>query len=53
MRGDLLQKMKKDGVEKRQINVKKLTNGHISQTITLTDIILGTKVQCNKRHLMI
>ena len=31
---------------------KKWTNGHISQTITLTDIIPGTKVQYNKRHLM-
>ena len=28
---------------------KKGTNAHISQTITLTDIIPGTKVQHNKR----
>ena len=28
------------------------TNGHISLTITLTDIIPGTKVQYNERHLM-
>ena len=31
---------------------KKWTNGHISQTITLTDIIPDTKVQYNKRYLM-
>ena len=31
---------------------KKWTNGHITQTITLTDIILGIKVQYNKRHQM-
>ena len=31
---------------------QKWTNGHISQTITLTDIIPGTKVQHNKQHLM-
>ena len=30
----------------------KIKNGHMSQTITLTDIIPGTKVQYNKRHLM-
>ena len=32
---------------------QKLTNGHTLQTVTLTDIIPGTKVQYNKRHLMI
>ena len=34
---------------------KKLTNVHISQTVTLTaskDIIPGIKVQYNKRYLM-
>ena len=31
---------------------KKWTNGHMSQSTTLTDIIPGTKVQYNKRHLM-
>ena len=33
--------------------IKKGNNGHISQTITLKDIIPGYKVQYNKRHLMI
>ena len=32
--------------------VRKWTNGQMSQTITLTDIIPGTKVQYKKRHLM-
>ena len=32
--------------------LQKGNNGHISQTITLTDIIPGTKVQYNKRHLV-
>ena len=31
---------------------QKWTYGHISHTITLTDIIPGTKVQYNKQHLM-
>ena len=36
----------------RRSKVTKITNGHISQTITLTDIIPSTNVQYNKRHLM-
>ena len=31
---------------------KTFTNGHVSQTIILEDIIPGTKVQKNKRHQM-
>ena len=41
--------MKVKGDAKRS---QKSTNGHISQIFTLTDIIPGTKVQSNKRHLM-
>ena len=32
--------------------IKKWTNGHISQTNTLSDIIPRTKIQYNKRHIM-
>ena len=31
---------------------QKLTKGHISQSITITDIIHSTKVQYKKRHLI-
>ena len=41
-----------EGHKWRSKVTKKWTNGYISQTITFTDIILGTKVQYNKRHLM-
>ena len=40
-----------EGHSEGQIS-QKGTNGHILQTITLTDIIPGTKLQCNKRHQM-
>ena len=44
-----------DGRWRSQAKVKghkKCTNGHILHTITLTDIIPGTKVHYKKRHLM-
>ena len=33
--------------------VTKITNCHISQALTLTDIVPGTKVQYNKLHISI
>ena len=42
-----------DEGHRRRSKVTKMNyNGHISKTITLTDIIPGTKVQYNKQHLM-
>ena len=41
-----------DEGHRRRSKVIKGTNGHISQTITLTDIIPVTMVQYNKWHLM-
>ena len=39
-----------EGHKQRLKVTKKRTISPISQTFTLTDIIPGTKVQCNKRH---
>ena len=36
----------------RTIYIEEHISGHILVTITLTDIILGTKVQYNKKHIM-
>ena len=41
-----------EGHRRKSKVTKKGANGYMSQTITLTDIILGTKVQYNKRYLM-
>ena len=41
-----------EGLRRRSKVTKKWTNGDISKDVTLIDIIPGTKVQYNKRHLM-